>query len=492
MRDMKRAALALLAPLAGCNWVFGLEPTHAAPDAPDAAPPGVPVHVALLVETLDAGGAPTAPTEVAIPDLIRLQAGTLDGQAPVTVTSELDGTVSIPMEIASAPWRLIYQRQGDVVREYQNLPAEAHVIEPLLGPVTRTPPPAGSGYLITPPGHSGSHATHRVYTLGAWSEGIKPPPVPAGPTLDYDLTDAISLSGGLATPKAGDRGLLIDFAVENGCRRATGSADFDAGAPVPKSNSASTAWVVVQTTPVVSTPALLISTGDVDPFNDAASRTAREQYGYLAANDVPLFTRAPDINRSLLLRNPPMVVLRACDLVVGASGTVNDPAYLAARFGKVVHTEVGASRALPGGAGVVNGLVILTLGTTTFNVGTNVAFPTAVKVGAADVFGASEAVPVTRGAMPIEVTWQKTRTLDVAHFWEVALIKVAGSALMRERVYVTTKPSFHIMPSDLTSGTHILEITAYAGRAPAANGDFRGVTGDQAISVIHTRTFVVQ
>ncbi|MBL9013230.1 MAG: hypothetical protein JNL83_03585, partial [Myxococcales bacterium] len=71
---MKRAVLAMLAPLAGCNWVFGLEPTHAAPDAPDAPPPGVPVHVALLVETLDASGAPTPPTEIMMPDLVRLEA----------------------------------------------------------------------------------------------------------------------------------------------------------------------------------------------------------------------------------------------------------------------------------------------------------------------------------------------------------------------------------------------------------------------------------
>ena len=493
MRDMKRAVLAMLAPLAGCNWVFGLEPTHAKPDAPDAPPPGVPVHVALLVETLDASGAPTAPTETAIPDLARLEASTLDGQAPVPLTADPDGTVSVPMEIAAVPWRLVYQRQGDVIREYQHLPPEAHVVEPLLGPVTRTPPPAGSGYVITPPGHVGSHATNRVFTLGAWTEGTKIP-APAGPTLDYDLPGAASLSGSLATPMSGDRGVLIDYTVDttSGCVRSTGSADFDAGSPVPKGNAAATTWVVTQTSPIVNTPVSLISTGDVDPFGDASTRTAREQYGYLAANDVPLFTRAADGNRSLLLRNPPLIVLRACSLPVTGAPTVNDPAYLSARLSKVIHTEIGAPRTLPGGAGVVNGLVILTLGTTTFNVSTNVAFPTAVKLGATDLFGAQEAVPVARAATPMELSWQKTRATDVAHFWEVALIKVAGISLTRQRVYATTKPSILITPSDLPGGTYVLEITAYAGRSPAANGDFRGVSGDQAISVVHTRTFVVQ
>lgn len=493
MRGMKRAVLAMLAPLAGCNWVFGLEPTHAAPDAPDAPPPGVPVHVALLVETLDASGAPTPPTEIMMPDLVRLEASSLDGQAPVTLTAEPDGTVSVPAEIAALPWRLVYQRQGDVIREYQNLPAEAHVIEPLLGPAMRTAPPAGSGYVITPPNHTGSHATNRVYTLGAWSEGMKPL-APVGPTLDYDLPGAASLSGPLATPKAGDRGVLLDYVVDttSGCVRSTGSADFDAGSPVPKGPAAATAWVVTQSSPTVTTPLPLISTGDVDPFGDSTGRTAREQYGYLAASDVPLFTRAPDTNRSLLLRNPPMIVLRACALPVTGAPSINDPAYLSARLGKVIHTEIGATRTLAGGAGVVNGLAILTPGTTTFTVSASVAFPTAVKLGSADLFGPDEAVPVVRSPMPMEVSWQKSRATDVAHFWEVALIKVTGATLTRQRVYVTTKPSFLIMPSDLTSGTHVLEITAYAGRAPAANGDFRGVSGDQAISIIHSRTFVVQ
>lgn len=492
MRDMKRAALAMLAPLAGCNWVFGLEPTHAAPDAPDAPPPGVPVHVALLVETLDATGAPTMPAETAIPDLVRLEASTLDGQAPVPLTAAADGTVSVPMEIASKPWRLIYQRQGDDVREYQGLPAEAHVIEPLLGPVVRSPAPAGSGYVITPASYSGSHSENRVFTLGAWTEGRKAL-APAGATFDYDLPSAASLSGSLATPAAGDRGLLVDYVIDGAtsCIRSTGSVDFEAGMPGPPKSTPSGSWVTTQTAPTVTTPLPLIATGDVDPFGDATSRTAREQYGYLAANDLPLFTRSPVGNVLLLLRSPPMIFLRSCTLPVSGAPTVNEPAYLSARFSRVVHTEIGAARKLPGGATVVNGLAIATHGTGTFNVTSNVAFPTAVKLGGADLFGTVDNVPVARSAMPMEVTWQKTRASDVAHYWEVALYKVANS-VTRERVYVTTKPSFLIMPSDLTSGTHVLEITAYSGRAPAANGDFRGVSGDQAMSVIYSRTFVVQ
>lgn len=491
MRGMKRAALAMLAPLAGCNWVFGLEPTHAAPDAPDAPPPGVPVHVSLLVETLDPSGAPTMPVEAMIPDLVRLEASTLDGQAPMTLTADDEGTVAVPPEIAAKPWRLVYQRSGDVVREYQELPAEAHVVETLLGPVMRVPPPGGSGYLITPTSYSGSHATNRVYTTGTWTEGTNPLPG-AGATLDYDLPVASSLSGPIGTPKPGDRGVLVDYLVDgaSGCLRASGSADFDAGAPQSKP-MVSGPWVTTQTMPAVTTPIGLIGTGDVDPFNDATSRAAREVFGFLAANDVPLFVRPPDPARSLLLRNPPMVMLRACALPA-AGPSINEPSYLAARFGRAVHTEITATRILPGGASIVNGVSILTPGTGSFTVGTNVAYPRAVKLGAADLFSTTEAVPVARGAMPMELMWNKSRATDVANFWEVALIKVAGTTLTRERVYVTTKPSLLIMPADLTSGTHVLEITAYAGRSAATNGDFRGATADQAISVTYSRTFVVQ
>ncbi len=492
MRDMKRAALALLAPLAGCNWVFGLEPTHAAPDAPDAPPPGVPVHVGLIVETLDASGAPTAPIEVAFPDLVKLEAGRLDGQTPVMLTAEPDGTVSVPMDIATVPYRLIYQRAGGDLREYQGLPAEAHAVEPLLGPVMRAPPPVGSGYIINPSGYSGSHSSNRVFTIGTWTEGTKPM-APAGATLDYDLPGATSLSGPAATPGAGDRGVLIDYVIDGAtnCVRATGSVDFDAGAPLPKGQVAG-AWVTTQTSPNVNTPLALITTGDADPFGDATGRTAREQYGFLAANDVGMFTRAPDINRSLALKNPPMVVLRACNLPVSGAPALNEPAYLSARFGRVIHTEAAATRLLPGGAEVANGLVVLTLGTTNFNVSTNVAFPRAVMLDAADLFGASENVPVTKSATAMQLTWQRTRATDVAHFWEVALIKIAGTTLTRERVYVTSKPAVTITPSDLTSGTYVFEISAFNGRSAAVNGDFRGASGDQAMSVVYTRTFVVQ
>lgn len=501
---MRRAALGMLAAssLAGCNLVFGLKETSPNPDGPPADVAGTPIHLTLLQLLLDSNGAPTTPTEIGIPDLVKLEAMRLDGSAPVGLTAIADGTIGVPPEITMGSWALVYQRKDSVVREIQNPPVGAHLVETLLGPVTRATPDPQSGFVITPASYpvTASHSLNRVLTTGTWTEGNHPVP-PTGAALDYDFADAVSYSGLLGAPSPGDRGVLADFAIANGCRTSTGTSDFPAGdIGPPKVMTPGTAWVSSATGFTITTDLALVLTGDVAPLGET-TRATQELLGYVPSKDMPAFTRPPDISRSVSLPNPPMFAVRSCSLPY--QGTPPSPVlatWLDARLPRAAYTEISASRQLSGGATLVNGLGILTLSTAaSFMVTTDVAFAANVKLtssaGAADLFDptGSDDVKVTRGGDPLTVSWDKQTATTTAQFWEVALIEVVGGSLLPRRVYVTTSTSVKIQSRELEIGRHyVFSITAYTGRGGAATGDYRTITGTQAISIIHPRSFTAK
>ncbi len=501
---MRRAALAMLAAssLAGCNLVFGLKETSPNPDGPPADVAGTPIHLTLLQHLLDASGAPLPPTEIAIPDLVKLEARVLGSDSTVPLTAIADGTIGVPLDITMGSWALIYQRQGGVVREIQNPPEGAHLVETLYGPAARTAPDALSGYVITPANYPGgaSHSLNRVLTTGTWTEGSRPLP-PAGATLDYDYATAVSYSGPLGKPTANDHGVLADFSIMNGCRTSIGTSDFAAGdIGPPKPMVTGSAWVSSATGFNVSTDLQLVLTLDVAPLGEG-SRAAMELLGYVPSKEMPAFTRPPDGSRSIALPNPPLFALRSCPLpYAGSPPAPVLPTWLDGRVPRGVYTEIVASRQLSGGASLVNGIAILTLSNaTTFMVSTDVAFPTNVTLkstaGSTNLFSmsGSDAVTFSPGTGPISVQWEKAMPGTTAHFWEVALIEVQGANLVRKRVYVTTGTSVAIQATELEVGHHyVFAIAAYSGRGGALTGDYRTITGAQSMSVIHPRSFVVQ
>ncbi|CAN5682200.1 hypothetical protein BH11MYX3_BH11MYX3_38780 [soil metagenome] len=420
---MRRAALGLLAAssLAGCNLVFGLKETSPNPDGPPADAVGRRIHLTFLQALLDSDGQPLTPSEIAIDDLQTVSASSLDGGSAITLPPSADGTVTVPLEIADATagWRLAYQRPNQVVRELQNLPADAHVIEPLFGPLTRMTLPSGSGFSITALGYPGtaSHSLNRVFTIGIWSEGttLAPPP---GAVLDYSLAEAVASSGPMGRPGSTDRGLLFDYAIDgaSSCRSSTGSMDFSAASIGPPFAPVSGSWKSDSQMPVVNTSFQLAINPSLKPFGEAQG-PGRQQVGYVPNAEMPAFTRPPLPTQSLFLRNPVILAIRSCPLPTpgnAAQPAFVESAYLNTRLKRAVHTEVTATRTLPNGATAANGLAILTLDDGgAYDVVTNVAFPEAVTIAGASgpstgLFGASDGVPLATGSGPLTVMWRKT------------------------------------------------------------------------------------
>jgi hypothetical protein len=507
---MRRAALGMLAAssLAGCNLVFGLKETSPNPDGPPADAAGRAIHLAFLQASLDSDGQPLTPTEIPIDDLEMVSASALDGSDAVSLTPSPDGTLSVPLTIADATagWRLFYQRPNQVVRELQNLPADAHVVEPLFGPLERVKPASNSGFSITPLGYpvAASHALNRVFTTGIWSEGttIGPPP---GATLAYGLADAVSSSGAMGTPGPDDRGLLFDYLIDaaSTCRSSTGSMDFSAANSGPPLAPVSGSWKSDSQNPTVNTSFQLAINPNLKPFGEVQG-PGRQQLGYVPNAQMPAFTRPPLPVQSLVLRNPVMIALRSCPLPTpsnAAQPPFVESAYLDTRLKRAVHTEVTATRQLPNSATVYNGLAILTLDDGgAYDVVTDVAFPEAVTIRnsagvTADLFGAADGVAVAAGSGPLTVSWKKTVASATADFWEVTLIELpdASASLLPRRTYVTSTTSLTIQPVDVVAGhTYVLAFTAFTGLNRAPSGDFRAITGAQSISIIHARSFVVQ
>ncbi len=499
---MRRVALGMLAAssVAGCNLVFGLDETEPMAPPPNDAPE-LAVHLTLLQLTSDSSGWPIAPSiDAALPDVIKVEANRFD-QAASILTMEPDGRIAVPPQIAgTAGWRLVYQRVGEVPRELQDLPDGAHLVEPLLGPTQRTTPPIGSGYKITPTGYPGtaSHAGARVFTTGVWTEGQHTSGVVGDASCVHELADAISLSGPLGTPGPNDHGFLVDFKTQSGCRYSTGSAEFATVNPGPAKPELTPPWINSATTPTIPSIAPnVFATPEVQPLGET-DVVSRLEYGYLPSAAMPAFTRASDPTRSLLLRNPAMITIMSCDTTVSLLPAINEIASLGTELVRAVHLESYASRPLTGGPTLVSGLAIV-VPEQPFIVNYKVAFASAVKLTAVDgavvdLFGASDGVmippAIATATGPLTVSWASSKPGATADYWEVALLRVAGTSLIKERVYVTTQPSLKLSRSELTAGSeYVLELSGFIGRASAATGNFAAVGGRQEMSVVNARSF---
>ena len=491
---MRRSAPGLLALLAGCNWVFGLDETKARPDAPPLDAQWIPIHLNLLQATLGPNNKPLAPMEVPIPDLAQVQIGTLEG-GPLTTVSASGGMFTVPPEIVAPGWRLVYQRTGGVVREYQNLPSDSHVIEPFWGELGRTPPAAGTGYIVTVTGGGVDHSVHRVFTIGTWTEGFRPL-APTGATLDYDYPDAVPYSGTLGVPRSTDRAVLVDFNTNADCRSAKASLEFPA-APIDPKQTIMGPLAPDQIGGEVTTGLDVIGPVDLLPFQETPL-DATQQYGFLPSGEMPAFARAPDAARGVYLPNPPILTLRTCQLpLTMALLPVHVPLVFKDNLPRAVHTEVTTSRTV-GLAPLVNGLSILTREVGgMFVVTSSVAFATGIKLsgdsGVIDLMGSMDAVPVPAPGGVMTLTWGQTKAAGKASFWEVTLSEINGAQVAKRRIYTTLVPSVTIQASELVATKHYaVSIAAFSGRGTAAMGDFRGITDTQEMSSITARTFVVQ
>jgi hypothetical protein len=500
---MARAMLGVLAvsSLAACNWVFGLDKTEPAPpdDAtfPDA--PAKPLKLTYLVATTSPIGDPLPPIEAPLDDLDSVEASSLDGVLRAPVAYGADGTLEIPDDIITRPWRLVYQRLNQLPHELQLLPENAHVIEPLFGPVPpRTAPVAGAGYVFTPSGGPANHSINRVFTMGAFTEGFVP--LQSGPTVTYELPTATSLSGPIGKPAATDHAIVVDYAIDgpSGCRSSTGSLDGPGDAGPPKATITG-AWQTRPSSPAITENLLALGSKlmTVMPLGET-SGPSRQIVGYMLSAAMPAFTRPPDATNLIALPNPAMFALQSCPNVIGGSTppNVDNVQFMNDHLAAVVYTELTATRTVPGGPQLINGIEIVTPEVTadSYVVAHVAASPMAVTLKTAsdvtvDLFGASDHIAVPDASGALELAW--TPGSGAADYWEVALIEISGTTTTRKRVFVTPVPTLKIDGAYLASHhEYVFELTSFTNRPGPSVGEYRTSSLPQSSSIVNTRTFL--
>ena len=518
---MRRAAFGLLVAttLGGCNQVFGLDETKPVPDAPDVIPPDAmwsSIQLGFLRLAFDPAAASiAAPAFTPFPDLMSVAVASFDGPL-VTRAADAMGLVTIPLDITMAgPFRLVYQRTGDPVpHEYQNLVPNARVIEALFGPVTRPTVPANAGFLIKPLGAPTNHANNRVFTVGTWTEGktiLFPDP---GNVRNFDYTyqapNTVSMSGPLGLTAATDAGVLVDYnATVPPCEGATGSSRFPAGNAAAHTDAIGDAWNIDSVTRMAATNNNVALPAQIRPFFDETAPTHRENYGFVPSQMMPSFTRRPPggLNPIAFLENPVMMVMRTCSAVdIGTAA--HHPTLFKDKLTEAIYTETTVERSV-GGILLTNGVGVLTLiptPQTVISVATNVAFANGVVLKSAaatsDLFVAdsNDQIPVaaTTGSRTLSWTW--AGNTGKADYWEVTLLEMTSPLPTKRKTYTTTNvtkttttttTTVRIDAADLTPNKqYVFQISAFVGRPDAAAGDFSRVVGNQAISVIHTHTFI--
>lgn len=517
---MRRAAFGLLVAttVGGCNQFFGLDETTPAPDAfePDAM--WSSIQLGFLQLSFDPAATIAAPAFTPFPDLMSVAVASADGPL-VTRTADAMGIVTIPLDITmSGPFRLVYQRTGDPVpHEYQGLVPNARVIEPLFGPVARPTVPVNAGYLIKPMGAPTNHAINRVFTVGTWTEAktvVFPDP---GNVRDFDYSyspaNTVSMSGPLGVPAATDAGVLVDYTTTTvpPCERATGSSRFPAGNAAAHTDAIGDVWNIDSVTRQGTTDNNVELPAGIRPFLDETGPTYRENYGFVPSTLMPSFTRpAPSgLNPIAFLRNPVMMLMRTCSAL--DSGTAaHRPTLFKDKLTEAIYTETTVERSV-GGIVLTNGVGVLTLISTPqtlISVATDVAFADGVVLksasGMENLFVADSndqiAVAATSGSRTL--SWNWSGNIGKADYWEVTLIEMTSPSPTKRKTYTTTNATktattttttVRIDAADLTLGKqYVFQISAFVGRPDAAAGDFSRVVGNQAISVVHTHSFIVQ
>lgn len=510
----RSAALGLLAAVAGCNQILGLDGAILLDAAPlaDAAPPGeapLPVaHLTWLVPVTDATGIPATPQLAPITPAPAVQIGRL-GEALVDATYMPDGTISIPtsyLESPGAGWRLAYTIGSGVPRELQWAPTgEGRAIVPYFGGVGRSAAGTNASLALTPTGGPSYWGSVTAYTTGVWTERRAFSVM--SPTVAYAYASALPMLGSHnAIERAkGDRVVLVNYtslpAGQMG-RRSTGTAIFE----IDLVDGVSTAM------PPPSWPAPA-TTRSVQFQNqgDAALRVAASvnkqvttgiYYHYLVG-------LGPSVNvpqhiyeeNGVPLASPVQIILLYDQTLAGNGDTdvFDTPATDLPRLAthKVVDVQT-----LPGGLMKAVGIV----STATSSGDIFMSDFSAAIVSEQIMLGATDLEPnaaattdavVAPGSGTFDLTFEHDESMGVAaDFYEVTLHRVTMTGftgLAPVRTYVVTDKKVEIDRALLQAGTrYVFELRATVGAPGAATGDFRQWTMPQSTSLLYSRTFVVQ
>ncbi len=220
---MRWIALSLLVAATGCNQVFGLDKTRPVDGGPDvmpgeAAPPDLTITFDYQLGTTDSTGAPAAATALPISPAPSLQIGLIVGGLQAATYDASTKSFTVPFGFAGQSWRTVYTLTYDSVPyEIQWSVKSGHLALPWLERTSDMPPPANSGYSLTPSPVVTLGAPTLV-TTGAFTNTPVPnadrTPITGGTRVDFNYAkQAAAVLGPLGTPKSalGDRVLLADW-----------------------------------------------------------------------------------------------------------------------------------------------------------------------------------------------------------------------------------------------------------------------------------------
>jgi hypothetical protein len=515
----------------GCNQIFGITPTKAY-DAAIDVPLDMP-HVVLDKQVAMVFASGTAHPGAPDPTLVfapivpapRIRIAVLEDAAlpgdpalPLGAFAEAgysidDGSISIPRDYLTRPWRLEYTLDDSVPHEVQWLPddKQGHLTVPVFGRLQRDQPPAGGGYAITPSNPPASLGKPRVFTTGLWSEGLASTLSGSPTTIDYDFANASPLSGGLGRPDPGlgDQALVVDYVLQTGCRIGVGSAPI---APAAIQGGAHSPISATWDTGQKEVKSDAIDLTFITRLNEALGSLGQMQrsnsfrvFGSAASTDMPGLTGSPGSAKAegVLLPVPVMITLLVCPSD-GALPLTAQPAMLDS-FPRILNVQLASNR-MPVGVTVTAGLtsgmetVIAASASDAATVGFKVAFPAAIPthitlaapaMGTIDLAGGSDQVDIGPARGVFTLAFQQEDGADLrADYYDVTLHRITGGALTTERIYTVTAPAVRIDGSLFVPGAdYVFEVRSYKGHPKAQHGDFAPVDYPYGSAIVFTRTF---
>lgn len=501
---MRSAALCLLAIAApACNWAFGIEDTLQV----DAGPPVDAVQLPTarltwLVAVTDAQGVPAAAHEhrpIVPAPTVRI--GRI-GQPLMNVAIDETGTITLPVDYVTEPWRLAYQLADGIPREVQwstTAGRTPHAIVPRFGRLEPAPIPGPNTVLTMTPSNNlpAMHAGTLVFTTGIWTQSVPTFGFPPGPTFNQNLNQSLQLSGPPGAPDhtKGDLAVLADYTTSGNCRVSTGSAAFKlALTDGPSTTISAEPWRNSAATTNVTNPnADLVRVG-LAASTTTANVTTAVQVGPAASAAMPAFTQEPGREQvpALALDGPLLLPMVDCTATLGVLPTYNLPDSLSG-FPHVAHIQVTADRSVPSGPTLTHGLVAVREvagGRADFDI--NVAMPLPpFMLGTLDL-STMDDVPLPAGTDPLVLTFA-TEPVRMSDYYEVLLHRIDGTSTVVERVYTILQPTLTIDRSVLTlANDYVFEIRAFRGAPDAALADFTRYLSTQASAVVWTHTFEVR
>lgn len=501
---MSRAALCALV-LAGCNQVFGLDPTVSldanlgpdvieagsgrvlltrmqvdvvapAPGAPELSP--LPVTNALIYAVLLSGelikleaepptlgdnGEPVGPTIYIVPGLVLQQPSRLE-----ITFSDGSPAIDVPWPDMAVDIELVIPEIGHVTGDELNL-NETWAVDLGDGPTTF----AGSAIIAT----------------GAWvsTQGGGD----ADGVMDVSWSDARFDSDARVRPSEarGDYTVALELATSAACSRLPigygafpapplGVTDPDVPAWFTKTEQLQASWDVL--VEIASAGIVLGSLAGPDPWVD------RFTLGYApAAQSV---TRAWRIGPSTPTRmvGPGILPLVECDAESMGQPFFTPIDELQDRYGETAYGSIRWTRSLAGGPQVDSGfeLVAPVSGSgenpRSVVLAREVAFPTAIEVGVDGAF-----VPLVDDTVSISRTSrigvkftpedESAGEVRVTNFWSITLARVEPTRLVPLRIYLTQATDAVFDLSDASrypAGGYVFVIRGHLGWSRAAMGNF--------------------